>query len=254
MKTLLIGILALGLGTGLFIEAKAQFRSGGQGGGYRLYTINGVPVKWGSPRLGSGADISYWVLTTERNMLAARSCAASQGIAVLFERSQITQDDFEEVLVDAFLMWEDVSDIKFVPAHDAQEADLLIGIQRELEDPGEACIETSRRGEAPVGQIDNAYIHLDPNRIWGKTQNESEPLEDLRVVLAHELGHVLGLAHPENSADNSADNQDVFMAHVNRGMTALTPSDIAGVVYLYGPPTHTGLDQAIAPSDWRTRR
>ena len=56
---------------------------------------------------------------------------------------------------------------------------------------------------------------------------------DIRRVLLHELGHGIGLAHP----DSAGQNVDAVMNSVVSDRAVLSPDDIAGGQRLYGAPT-----------------
>lgn len=77
-------------------------------------------------------------------------------------------------------------------------------------------------------------------------------ISDIRRVLLHELGHALGLNHP----DSAGQNVDAVMNSVESNTEELTADDRAGIHSLYGapapaatpPPTPTPAPAAVAAS------
>ncbi len=60
-------------------------------------------------------------------------------------------------------------------------------------------------------------------------------IADIRRVMAHELGHVLGLAHP----DDHGQHVDAIMNSITSDRETLSSDDIAGGQSLYGAPAST---------------
>ena len=58
------------------------------------------------------------------------------------------------------------------------------------------------------------------------------PLLDVRRVLLHELGHVLGLEHPDEGGQTVA----AIMNHTTSDVDTLQADDEAGILALYPPP------------------
>ncbi len=76
------------------------------------------------------------------------------------------------------------------------------------------------------------------NSYRGNLQFDSQgrAIADLRRVFLHELGHALGLDHP----DEAGQSVDAVMNSVVSDTALLTPDDIAGIRSLYGAPASSG--------------
>ena len=84
--------------------------------------------------------------------------------------------------------------------------------------------------------IDGPYASQNGNRIWFKDNRwircgEESTLNEVTALLAHEMGHALGLGH-------STDKGDV-MYPIVRAATKLGPGDIAGLQSLLRPCVDT---------------
>lgn len=78
-----------------------------------------------------------------------------------------------------------------------------------------------------------AAVCFNSDYIWNSYWGPLSPyVQDFRRVATHELGHVLGLAHP----DDYGQKVNAIMNRYESNTYILQPDDIAGAQYLYGAP------------------
>lgn len=83
-----------------------------------------------------------------------------------------------------------------------------------------------------TARVVEADLIVNKNFLWDSYRGSLVgTAEDLRRVLLHEFGHVLGLDHPDQA--RPVQNVNAIMNSVISDTDALTPDDIAGVTYLY---------------------
>jgi hypothetical protein len=89
----------------------------------------------------------------------------------------------------------------------------------------------SRMQEADV--LFNNHQHFDSYRGPLRYDGSGNAIGDIRRVLIHELGHALGLDHP----DDHGQHVDAIMNSITSDRETLSADDIAGAQHLYGAPT-----------------
>ena len=129
----------------------------------------------------------------------------------------------------AFQMWSEAANVEFRPARTGEAPDILIGAQGRPQGIAFANVWPDRsRAKSGVAPLVRATICLNPAIDW--TGDAARPAGyDLATVLAHEIGHTLGLDHPGPIG--------ALMGYSDQGAVAwLMPGDVAGARLIYGVP------------------
>lgn len=202
---------------------------------YRLLRLpsedKGELVKWGSPRLGTPALVTYAVLKRAAEPgLTIGDCRELLPAAALLKKLSLTDAQFEKEVAAGLALWEAAAGIRFVRTEDERRADFLIGVSAKNLDFTYARVglhlAEGNGGEARM--ISKAAICLDDNEPWSLAESHRKgPLAlSFRMAIAHEAGHVLGLNHPRNKS--------MFMHGAQLGLDSLQSGDIEGARILYG--------------------
>ncbi len=96
---------------------------------------------------------------------------------------------------------------------------------------GEETLALTHRWSRSDGTIADADIHFNANRRWDVYTGRLRPgLYDFQRLALHELGHVLGLAHPD---DHGQTVRAIMNSRV-ANLETLQPDDIEGIIAIYG--------------------
>lgn len=161
----------------------------------------------------------------------AENCPRLTPLAEIGHRSRLSGPAIEGELRTAFAMWEAASNVRFEQTSETHGADIVVGAQG---DPEGYAFADVRFGDAEGGVpgILRSLICLNPLKAWKIGFGGDPRVYDLRYTFAHEIGHALGLDHPERSGE-------IMSMRYSEDIKSLQAGDVAGVQALYGPPVPT---------------
>ncbi len=200
----------------------------GGNAGFRLLTLDGAAVKWAND-VGTTPTVTYAIVRDSNRFPHARNCRGVQSPDSLLSASGIERHSFDQEVRAAFDMWEQVTDINFKEIDDVDAAGILIGAQSEPQGHAFANVDY-KLGDGQFRQIDKSLICLNPNKKWKVGFGGSLAVYDLRYTIAHEIGHAIGLDHPDSSG------QLMSFAYTER-FRGLRDGDVEGVIRIYGSRT-----------------
>ncbi len=241
------------------VMAASFIGTAGSAAAGELLRVQGHMIRWAPDALGGKTVITYSILTgpynvqSDKSILSPSNCAKMHAFADIVTLSPgISEERAKSELKAAFQTWEKVADIVFVEAADPRSANIVIGA---ADDPGGRAFANlryrSEKGFTPVtmalgkpdssaavvpeGQssdgsmvpIDQAYVCLNPRSRWKIGFDGNLDVYDLRHTFTHEVGHAIGLDHPDSTGA-------VMAFRYDERVRELQPSDIAGVQRLYG--------------------
>ncbi|MDE2133997.1 MAG: matrixin family metalloprotease [Alphaproteobacteria bacterium] len=231
MRKMFCGILFLAVAGLAAATAHAE-------SGYRLLQMDDHDVKWGRPVLGAGASLTYAVVDGPTSASGTVNCRSIGSIAGVLTNSGVPRRVFDAELSAAFAMWENVGNVRFFRARNAASADVLISAEAKPDGLAYADVTTvSSSNDDFPDVIRKGIICLNPDVDWIAAVPAAMNLAGarsgrksykLRYILAHEIGHVLGLDHPSPVGE-------LMSFEYNANLNGLQPGDIAGIVALYGP-------------------
>lgn len=176
--------------------------------------------KWGSTTGGTSGGQVTW------------SFATTTGEFYDFDY-RISEAEYRALVRAAFDAWEAVADIDFVEVTDSPDSDIRLGWDYIDGTNGVLADATYYYFESqPFDAYMLAEIRFDTSETWSIDPNYVGAGANFYAVALHEIGHVIGLTH-------SPDPDTIMYAFVGSAVD-LTPADIAGIQYIYGPA-------AIAP-------
>lgn len=220
---------------------------------HRLLVLEGSWVKWGQPRWGAGATVTYAFASKSKTSPGARNCASLRPFDEFVKKTGLPERQVESEAEAAFAAWARVTGLSFAATKDAANADIVIGAQGnpagraftnvELEAGPVAEAPAAERGFTfsaeplspggkPEGlrQIGKALICFNPLAKWKIGFDGNLDIYDFRYTLTHEIGHSIGLDHPGVAGA-------LMDFRYDEKQNSLTKGDIDAAQRLYGART-----------------
>ncbi len=192
--------------------------------GYVQLKLDGRYLSWNASP--SGAIKLKWSLATgEVNSNGVGNCGRMKALAGLGKN--ISRTILQHEAAAAFEFWQKSASLNFEYVADPSYADILIGAQANPDRIAFADVIYTAGTHTMTGQITKGLICLNDEAEWKTGFDGNLKSFDLRFVLAHEIGHVIGLDHPSSSGQLMSYRYDEVTRHLRDG-------DIAGVTQLYG--------------------
>ncbi|MBT3071781.1 matrixin family metalloprotease [Rhodomicrobium sp. Az07] len=227
-----------------------------------LLQVDDRPMRWSPEEPGKKTVITYTLLSapyrvqSNRSILSPSNCARMRPFADIVAVSpDVKEQAAKSELREALRTWESAANIAFEEVSDPGAAKIVIGA---ADDPGgrafanlsyrsEKGVATpvamalgkpgmrAQSGRAPIAHggdavaIEQAYVCLNPKSPWKIGFDGNLNIYDLRHTFTHEVGHAIGLDHPDATGA-------IMGYRYDERVRTLQPSDIAGVQRLYGAP------------------
>lgn len=195
---------------------------------FKQLRLDGNFVRWPRQDASASLVLTYKVLEGFQSFDGARNCKRMTDIGAVTERSHIERTVFDAELRAALAMWEAAADIRFREAEADEVPNISIGAQAEPEGWAFADVFYNRADPDVVKPISRSLVCLNPNKAWKIGFDGDLRVYDLRYTLAHEIGHAIGLDHP------NAPGQ-IMGYRYEESFRELQAGDLSGAVALYGP-------------------
>lgn len=197
--------------------------------GFRLLDLDGIRVRWGEATRTAPVTVTYAFVDKEVRFADARNCRGMVPVDGLLASSRISESTFRKEVEAAFQMWEQVANIRFEPAAQGKKPGILIGAQTEPVGHAWADVKYAP-GEGKVRPIERSLICLNPDKRWKVGFDGNLSVYDLRYTIGHEIGHAIGLDHPEPHGQ-------LMSMRYHEEFRTPQAGDVSGVVRIYGART-----------------
>ncbi len=216
--------------------ARADDKPAAEQPAYRLLELGGRKVRWALPASGLPTTITYAFLTEAAQFPGSRNCDAMLPPEAALRTSHISLPAFKQEVRAAFSVWEQAANIVFKETHSVANAGILIGADAKARGRAftnvalrDASTSGAARGtqQAGMGAIRQSLICFNPQQPWKIGFDGNLEVYDVRFTMTHEIGHAIGLDHP------NPEGQLMSFRYVEKAH-GLQPGDVAGAVALYG--------------------
>ncbi len=185
-----------------------------------------VPGKWGPPVMGTGATVTWSLMGT------GTSCAAEFAGCTITSFADFMPAGYLTQVSNAFAAWSAVANITFVQVADDGAAFNAATASGDIRLGGHTFDGASgilAHGFYPPVNGNSAAgdIHFDIDETWALSF--ADPGFSIFQVLAHEIGHAIGL-------DHTGVPGSLMNPFYSEAFTGPQADDIAGAQFIYGPP------------------
>lgn len=193
---------------------------------FKLLRLDGNDVRW--PREADSLVLTYRVLNEFQSFTGARNCRSMRGFVDLLDQSHLSEDVFRGELRAAFAMWEKAANVRFREAGPGEVANILVGAQAEPEGWAFADVFYDAKVPERIKPITRSLVCLNPQKMWKVGFDGNLSVYDLRYTLAHEIGHAIGLDHPNGAGQ-------IMGYRYEERFRTLQEGDVSGAIAIYGP-------------------
>lgn len=218
-------VLIAGVLTGLLCSSAAYAAE--PAASFKILKLEGNTVSWQRPDHGQGLVITYSLATEAVEFSGARNCRKMAPVEGIEAASGLAGSAVRQEIAAAFAMWEAVANITFREGADPATADILIGAQMEPVGWAFADVFYDALSTQRVKPISKALICLNPAKRWKIGFDGDVSTYDLRYTIAHEIGHAIGLDHPNGPGQ-------IMGYRYEERFRQLQAGDVQGAMLIYG--------------------